>query len=367
MVKVLLVQQEEIPHYRVPIYNHLDGFLRERGFEFSVVSGRVQKGTPHQTAFRFHQMKMTVWNLVRLLMTERPDAVIFFVGLKYPYLFPVILLAKALRMKVLYWGHGRDLLDRDAALKNGAYALQHWLSDAIILYAEHLRPLVRRRFHGKVFVANNTLNLDADDPGGTPGDRRATLARYGIATSRNIVCVGRLEKRKHPDHLFEAFRILGRKDYGLVLIGPDLDGSSQGIHGDNVYRLGPVYGPDRFALLRACDVFCLPGHMGLSIVDAFHCGLPAVTEDVEHAPEIMYLKNGVNGFIVPRGAIDELAAKLRLLLADDQLRARFSNAAKHEITTAGHIDVMCAGFVRALEFALRGGASARKRRSEAAA
>ena len=64
----------------------------------------------------------------------------------------------------------------------------------------------------------------------------------------------------------------------------------------------------------------------------------------------MYLKNGINGFIVPKGNVKELAAKLQLLLEDDELRERFSREAKREIMTNGHIDIMCKGFSDALRF-----------------
>jgi glycosyltransferase involved in cell wall biosynthesis len=98
-------------------------------------------------------------------------------------------------------------------------------------------------------------------------------------------------------------------------------------------------------------VYCLPGAIGLSIVDAFYCGLPVVTENVVHGPEIMYLKDGVNGFITPVGDIPQLTAMLKMLLTDDVLRRRFSLAAKSEIMTNGHIDRMCEGFRDALNFA----------------
>jgi glycosyltransferase involved in cell wall biosynthesis len=64
----------------------------------------------------------------------------------------------------------------------------------------------------------------------------------------------------------------------------------------------------------------------------------------------MYLKEGVNGFIVPKGNVQQLAAKLQLLLEDDEMRERFSHEAKKEIMTNGHIDVMCEGFREALRF-----------------
>jgi glycosyltransferase involved in cell wall biosynthesis len=140
------------------------------------------------------------------------------------------------------------------------------------------------------------------------------------------------------------------KETGLILVGSDDEGILDNIEGENIFRLGPVYGEESLELLSASDVYCLPGAIGLSIVDAFYCGLPVVTENVVHGPEIMYLKDGVNGFMIPKGNITQLAAKLKMLLTDGALRERFSQAARNEIMTNGHIDRMCEGFRRALEY-----------------
>ena len=73
-------------------------------------------------------------------------------------MFPTYFIAKGiLGKKMIYWGQGRDLLDADAKIKNLAYATEQAICDAIILYAEHLKKYVPKRFHKKIFVANNTL------------------------------------------------------------------------------------------------------------------------------------------------------------------------------------------------------------------
>jgi glycosyltransferase involved in cell wall biosynthesis len=115
--------------------------------------------------------------------------------------------------------------------------------------------------------------------------------------------------------------------------------------------VGPLYGDRKFDLLSAADVFCLPGAVGLSIVDAFYCGLPIVTEEGDESAEMMYLRNGENGFVVPRGDVAEMARKLLLLLDHSSLRQRFSEQAKREIAENGHIDKLCAGFRDALRHA----------------
>ena len=349
MHRVLLINQEKVPHYRVPVYNYLSKYLKEANYHLAVISGGIQDANPHPIQFRFEEFSLSFLRIMKFMLKFRPDVVIFWVNLKCLYLFPILILTKVMRKKAIYWGHGRDLLDDRARLKNLAYALQHTICDAIILYAEYLKKYVSTRFHYKVFVANNTLNTDGYAPLGLDS-RDRILSRYGIETRMNIICMGRMQKRKRLKDLFKAFEIIDNGQYGLILVGPDSDGILREFERNNVYKLGPIYGEEALKLLEAADVCCIPGAVGLSIVDAFYSGLPIVTEEGEISPEIMYLKNGINGFIVPKGNVKELAVKLSLLLTNNDLRAEFSRAAKSEIALNGHIDVMCKGFYDALQF-----------------
>ena len=53
MVRVLLLHGGEVPHYRVPVYNHLDGYLRDRSFAMTVASDRIQAGNTTPVRFDF--------------------------------------------------------------------------------------------------------------------------------------------------------------------------------------------------------------------------------------------------------------------------------------------------------------------------
>jgi len=352
MARVLLIHAGNIPHYRVPIYGYLSRYLQRYGINLLVTSDGIQPGSPEIIDFQYAQTRLTVLNILRLIRKSRIDAIIDFMELKHKYLFPTYLIAKGIMgRKMIYWGQGLDLLDPANRIKNLAYAAEQSMCAAIILYAEHLRKYVPKRFHRKIFVANNTLFLNYS--GLSKGlTRERVLSEYGIETKKNIICMGRLQKRKRVDHLEKALLYMNRSDIGLILVGPDPEGVVDRIKGDNIFKLGPIYGNKKFDLLSSADVYCLPGAVGLSIVDAFHCGLPFVTEEGDESAEIMYLKDGVNGFIVPRGNIEALSQKLQLLLDDDELRRRFSNAARQEISVNGHMDKMCSGIRDALFFAL---------------
>jgi len=354
VVRVLLIHPGIIPHYRLPIFGYLSGYLKQCGYELTVLSDGIPANGPNTAEFQAVQVRLSVSSIIRFVRRHHMDVIIDYMELRHRYLFPTYFLAKGLlRRKMVYWGQGRDLLDAKAPLKNLAYAAEQRMCDAIILYAEHLKKYVPKSFHKKVFIANNTLFLSY--PGLPPGMTRDTvLAEYGIRTAKNIICVGRMQKRKRVEHLAEALALMNRPDIGLILVGPDAEGVLDRIHGENIYKLGPIYQNKKFYLLSSADVYCLPGAVGLSIVDAFHCALPFVTEEGDESAEIMYLKDGVNGFIVPRGDISALSNKLRLLLDDDELRSRFSAAAKREITENGSLDKFCSGFRDALFHATGG-------------
>jgi glycosyltransferase involved in cell wall biosynthesis len=353
MTKVLLINQEKVPHYRVAVCNHLSEYLKRENFALTVASEGIQDGNAHQVEFDHKAVPLSFLRLAKIIFQIKPDIIIFWVRLRHLYLFPILFLAKILRKKTIYWGHGTDLSRQGSIrLKKFANNLEYAMFDALILYAEHLKANVKMKFHNKTFVANNTLAFASDQ---RTQDKKNCLSSYNIRTARNIICCGRMQRRKRLQDLLAAFELLNRRDVGLILVGPDTDGILRDIHADNIHILGPIYGNKMLDLLSASDVFSLPGAVGLSIVDAFYCGLPIVTEDGDESPEIMYLKDGINGFVVPRGDIHQLMQKLELLLENDVLRKQFSIAARNEIMTNGHIDTMCKGFTEALRFVRNSG------------
>jgi len=349
MKKVLLIHQKCIQHYRVPVYNYLSSYLMRNGYELTVASEGFQSGNTTNHTFLLKQASLNLLSIAKMLIILKPDAVIMFVNLKNHYLFPLIFILKIAGIKAVYWGHGIDLQDKKSKIKLFLNWFQHQISDAIILYAEHLKVNIDPKLHKKCFVANNTLNFnDIHIP---EFKKEELLLSYGISTKKNIICTGRIQKRKRIDDLISAFQMINNNKIGLIIVGPidkDMDYLYK-TNNPNIVFTGPVYGEKVLQLLKACDVYCIPGAIGLSIVDAQFCGLPVVTEDVDHGPEIMYLKNGQNGYIVPKGNITALAEKIQKLFVDDILRKRFSENAYNENRINGHINRLCEGFKLCLD------------------
>jgi glycosyltransferase involved in cell wall biosynthesis len=346
MIPVVIIHQGFVQHYRCGIYNYLADYLQQSGYLLSVVSNRIQKGYQGDVRFDFKSISLTTKSLIKFLYQDQAQAVMYFVNPKNLYLLPTIMACKMLGKKVVYWGHGKNLL-RNPDPWRWVHVVQHHLADAIVLYGPKLRKHVMLHNWSKVFVANNTLNFESSPQGDI--DRQRVLARHNINTSLNVICVGRIQKRKRIDDLIAAHQLLKRNDVGLVFVGPDPQGLVPADGAQNIFRIEPLFDEQLYELMRACDIYCLPGSVGLGIVDAFWCGLPFVTEAVRHGPEIMYFREGINGFMVPKGDISALAEKLERLIEDPILRKSFGQAGKDLILEEGNIELMCSGFLAALD------------------
>ena len=68
--------------------------------------------------------------------------------------------------------------------------------------------------------------------------------------------------------------------------------------------------------------------MPLSILDAFAAGVPVVTTDAGGIPYVV--RDGVNGFLVPREDHGAMARACLRLLDDDALAMRIADTARQE-------------------------------------
>ncbi|MCR4432391.1 MAG: glycosyltransferase family 4 protein, partial [Tepidanaerobacteraceae bacterium] len=295
------------------------------------------------------ELPFSIFSLVKLINNFNPRVNILFINHRERYYYPLLLYLNSTSKKVVTWTHGINFQDKNNKMSRLAHHIEHSLCNRIILYSEDTKKYLLRKHWSKSFVANNTLNLTDYLP---QRDRRKEILNlYNISTVKNIVYSGRIDLRKRLFDLLKAFELIKDKDVGLIIIGPDENGILKKVYKKNpkIFYLGPLYGKSALDVLSASDVCCIPGAVGLGIVDSMYCGLPLVTEDVDHGPEIMYFKDGVNGFMVPKGDIVALAEKLSLLLADDDLREKLGRNAREEILTKGHIDNLCAGFLACLK------------------
>jgi glycosyltransferase involved in cell wall biosynthesis len=158
-----------------------------------------------------------------------------------------------------------------------------------------------------------------------------------------LLYLSRMHYKKGMDFLADAFVQLGRSTPGvrLVVAGPD-DGDGTlpdfrrriavGGMDDRVHVVGPLYGPDKLAALVDADAFVLTSRtegFSVAITEALGCGVPVVISEGCNFPEVAEVGAGE---VVPTEPT-AIAAAMRRVLSDPQMRTRMSSAGAELVRT----------------------------------
>jgi glycosyltransferase involved in cell wall biosynthesis len=363
--RVLLISNR-VMHYRVSVYNYFRRRFAEQDWNFSVVANELQRRNQDQPSFEFTELPFSFAGYRRAVQAANPDAVILFLHLKDPIFWPLLHWLKLARIPLAIWTKTRNLDRPDDRIRNALFHYSHHLSDALILYSDSLVRFVAPRNRHKIFIANNTLNFeDFPDISESKESIKRSLA---IPFEKVVLFSGRIgeeQNRKKVDHLIDVFRELQRTDVGLVIVGSGLGEELRArMNPRNTRYLGEVHDPQNIQISRIfkmADVCSIPGHVGLGLNHAFFWGLPLVTEDGKQPPEIDYLCDGRNGFIVPENDVRALGERILFLIDNDAERLRFSANARHDIQTRASVEGMFQGFLGCSEY-LRALHDGRRRR-----
>jgi len=336
-------------HYRVSVYNYFTRRFKEYGWEFMVRSNELQKENPHPLEFDFKEVEFDFKKYKKEIEQISPDVVIIFLHLKDFIIWPLIYWLRLKKIPVINWTKGANLDAPDSILRYWLFNQVHKKSDGIILYSEHEIKYIKEKYRHKVYFANNTINFE-DFPE-IKESKDEIKKEFKITFNKIVLSVGRMGEsggRKKVHHLIEVFNGIKMKDVGLVIVGSGLNNDLlMKANKDNTILLGEIYDPHNIQIskvFKMADLFSIPGHVGLGLVQAFLWGLPVVTEEGLQPPEIHYLINGRNGFIVPNNDLTELKNKILYLLENDDIREEFSQNAKNDILKNASISNMFMSF-----------------------
>ncbi|HEX78079.1 MAG TPA: glycosyltransferase family 4 protein [Dehalococcoidia bacterium] len=146
---------------------------------------------------------------------------------------------------------------------------------------------------------------------------------------RNILFVGRPEKRKGLKYLLRAYRELKREfpDLRLLVVGPGThlrqryERLAQKYHLEDVVFTGYVSDADLPRYYRSAEVFCAPAtgqeSFGIVLLEAMAMGTPVVATNIDGYASVM--EHGVQGLLVPPRREEALAQAIATLLDNPAL------------------------------------------------
>ena len=340
MLRVLIVQNE-LPAYRVPLYRRLgmDCALTilhsgrpsgaGAGVFTEIVAPCLRLGS---MAIQPRALKEAVWG--------RFDTVIAMFDPHWPVNVLLPLLPRSSRL--LLWGHRYSHRRAVNWFRDRLLAM----ADGSIMYSREDFPDLKRRGVDmtKVYVADNTVQIDnATDCSGAP--------------KSSFTFVGRLQPRKGVPELIAAFaRFVApiRSDLGIDIVGdgPEMGRCVQAAkeHGalERVRFHGAIAADDRLLPIFARSLaYVSPGPVGLGVLHSFAYGVPVITRrGVRHGPEFTNLLDGRNSIIYEE--VGELGGVLARLARDESLARKLGREAFLLYDQERRMDRMVDGFRRAI-------------------
>ena len=187
-----------------------------------------------------------------------------------------------------------------------------------------------------------TIYPGVDHGSFNPGDQGEARARLGFGDELIVAFVGRVQPLKGLDLAIQAVsQLVPALDRAvrLVIVGGD---SGVGISEqarlmdlaadlgipETLHFVGPQPHDRTPTFYRAADAIVVCSYsesFGLSALEAQACGIPVVGTDVGGLRHIV--RDGGSGYLVGSRDPSDFAARLKTLLADDDLRATFSDNA----------------------------------------
>ncbi|WP_114936908.1 glycosyltransferase family 4 protein [Mucilaginibacter endophyticus] len=177
----------------------------------------------------------------------------------------------------------------------------------------------------------------------TDRSKEATDIRSGLGIKPNdtvILFAGKLEEKKSPQILLDAFLSMDMPNTHLLFVGNGpLENSlkANAAESEKVHFLAFRNQSAMPAIYQACDIFCLPSKgpnetWGLAVNEAMAASRPVLVSD-KCGCAIDLVDSGINGEMFEAGSRSSLIQKLSLLLENKTGLSNLGNNAKAKVTS----------------------------------
>lgn len=176
-----------------------------------------------------------------------------------------------------------------------------------------------------------------------PIDKNKARQELGLADSKIVLFVGRIEPLKGIDILLNAVASLEDKDgLRVLIIGGDSEDDGEiarlswlaadlGI-GEKVTFVGPIEHERLPLFYSAANICVVPSYyesFGLVALEALACGTPVVASRVGGLPSI--IRDAETGYLIPWHCPEPFTEQLELLLANEALARSFGIAGRASV------------------------------------
>ncbi len=331
--KEVVIVQRRLTHYRVPLFEAMRQDLGERGIRLRVLHGTANSveaakdDSGHLDWAEFVPTRYLLGNRICWQnfgpLTRNSNLVI--VTQENKLLSNHWRLVAPRHGRLAFWGHGANLQSRNP--KSLRERFKRWTTNRVdwwFAYTDMSADLVEATgFHGsRITVVNNavdTSQMRRWTQEIAHEETRILRRELGIEEAPIGAFIGSLYIDKRLDFLFAAAEAVRREipDFHLLILGEGQEREKVRLWCQAhswAHWVGGRFRREKIAYVSLAQVMLNPGSVGLGILDSFVCGVPMVTTDCRgHGPEIVYLRDGVNGIMTANDVAAYSAAVVALL------------------------------------------------------
>ncbi len=259
-----------------------------------------------------------------------------------PFFYSAIArLRHRVKSRVMFTEHGRaypDIVSWKRRLAN-RFFLQKYADHTTACCDFSTEALRMKDGFSNAVTLQNGIELNDFLPRGTPTDVQRRRKQLGLeCDGLYAACVARMHPIKDHEMLIRGWEIVHRRlpSAKLLLIGdgPERANIERQIEAAGLSQSVQLMGirHDVQNILLAVNVSTLTSvseAASLTLMEAMACECPAVVTDVGGNAE--HLRDGIDGFLVPRGNAEALAQRLIELLPDAILQRKLGAAARHRV------------------------------------
>lgn len=342
--RVVLIQ-EHLPHYRTRFFSLLREALATEGVELVLIHGKAHDQRlitePLDWAHSVPLVKVgpIIWHRLGHLC-KGADLIIVPQEVKYLRCHWLHLKSRLGGSAFAFWGHGRNFQSKN--FDSPTERVKRFLSrhvDWWFAYNDLSARVVRELGYPAKLITTVGNAIDTASliraRVALPAEKiKAVRAELDLRSENVAVYTGGLYPNKRIDFLLETAKTIRARvpDFELIIIG---DGPERGTveqaaaQNPWIHAVGPKNDEAKVPYWALAKLLLMPGGVGLVILDSFALGVPMVTTDTTlHGPEIDYLRDGVNGVLIPCGdSVTTYAEQVAELLLDKATLVRLRDGA----------------------------------------
>lgn len=323
-VTTLLANQLVLRGYEVSIISCREGtkshfFMEEMVSQYSLEGEKVSNGIKRKLA--------CIGKLKKIVKKQKIDTMIAVDVALYAYLWP---LQMQKMCRCIAWEHFNYYISVNSMAKLGRMLAAKFANHIVVLgqndlmnYKEHYKTIKNISYIYNPILLNTEEKADLNQ--------------------KVVVSAGRLEYQKGFDMLIEIWEEVERKnkDWILKIYGEgsqrnELEKKIAEKDLQNIHLCG--YAENIEKAYSEASIFALSSRyegFGLVLLEAQAKGLPCISFNCKEGPREI-IKDGVNGFLIEEGNLNEYADNLLKLMGDVELRRKFAEEAgsilkRHEI------------------------------------